>query len=252
MYNKALVELYDAMYEAKSYADESKTVLQIFGASHGGSAIDIGCGTLGHSRHLAKHFDLVFAVDPSSEMIAKARTIAKDENLGNVLLHLGSIESLAATNKFDLAIAMFNVVNHILDLKSLESLVESVANSLVPGGVWIFDCWNGNAARVDVPYESSSRTFEYQEQKLELVTFSETDFREGAVSMRLTLPNWTEKIGNVQPEIPVLTHRLWTPDVIEELLLVSGFNEIQIFDAKAYPKSPDFRETKRLLFKAQI
>jgi len=34
--------------------------------------------------------------------------------------------------------------------------------------------------------------------------------------------------------------------------LVSGFREIQIFDARAYPNSPDFRETKRLLFKAQI
>ena len=252
MYNKALVELYDAIYGSKSYKEESRTVLQIFETPSGGSAIDIGCGTLGHSRYLAKHFDLVFAVDTSSEMIARARAIAEEENLTNVVLHEGSIQSLAYRDKFQLAIAMFNVVNHILDLQSLTSFVRSVANSLVSGGVLIFDCWNGNSARVDVPYVSSSRNFDYKGRNLTLETLSETDFREGTVSMRLTLPDWQEKFGNVQPSIPVLTHRLWTPDVIEEVLLVSGFREVEVFDAKAYPESPDFRQSTRLLFKAQL
>lgn len=250
MYSKEGAEIYDAIYASKNYLEESKTILNSFGDQRGGQLLDIGCGTLGHTRHLAHHFSRVLALDTSSDMITRALEVIRENNLDNVECLKGSIESLNPSSTFDLAISMFNVINHVLDLRSLESLVASVAEALSASGVWIFDCWNGNSVRSEVPHETMSRSFLFKNKSVALETRSHTDYRAGTVSMATNLPNWISLFNGEPPVIPELKHRIWTPDLIEELLRRYGFDDVRIFDARDYPSVPNFRETKRLLFRA--
>ena len=154
--------VYDSIFESKNYSLE---VDQIFGLLPVDmkeiNILDVGCGTGNHAEFFLKKakYD---GVDINGEMIQKA----KEKNI-NGNFYAQSIEDYSSSNrsKYNLAVSLFSVVNHLLDVDSLFSFFEDIHTCLEPDSHFIFDCWNGYAAIRDHP---KKETREYEDKVLAL------------------------------------------------------------------------------------
>lgn len=102
--------------------------------------LDVGCGSGWQSLELGRRGARVVAVDPAVPFLAPLRAIARRERLpidvrrGDVLaLPLGAGET------FDLALATFDVLNHLDRHEELEPALAGIAKALAPGGHLLFD-----------------------------------------------------------------------------------------------------------------
>jgi len=164
MYDK-IHKKYDTMHSKKDYVSEVDFICGNIGDTN--SILDVGCGTGTHAIELSKRNYSVTGVDPSSKMIEEA--MKKDSN---VQFFTGYVHN-AIYNKFDCAISMFNVVNHILNIKDLIEYFNSISDSINDNGVFIFDCFNQLATVIDEPKDSEydifrgNLTIEYTNNKLQ-------------------------------------------------------------------------------------
>lgn len=149
MYNETLVKYYDELYLSKDYQKECAFIIN--NSPNASRILDVGCGTGSHILHLSNEKNFIQGVDISESMIKRAQE--KFLNFDNVKFFKGSIEDFSKLKKepFDLAISMFNVVNHILDPEDVCSFFEKMSINLKNNGVFIFDCYNSEAVYNDHP-----------------------------------------------------------------------------------------------------
>jgi len=150
-------QYYDLLFSDKKYRNEVDTVwsiAEIFAAGSVSKMLEIGCGTGNHTLEFAQKKAEMVAIDTDPEMIARARAKGISQGYPNVALHCTPVEQLQESG-FDLAVALFNVVTYISSTDALLSFFHGVYRSLKPGGIFIFDCWNGIAAIKDPPFGKS-------------------------------------------------------------------------------------------------
>jgi len=142
---------YDTIYGQKDYQSETEQTLALAREllhRKPTKVLEVGCGTGSHTLQLAKHIPHLVSIDIDPSMVKIAQKKIKNQN--NVSLLYSSVEKLAA-DQFDLVLALFNVVTYIPTMTKLISFFASIASRLTPGGVFLFDCWNGIAAIADPP-----------------------------------------------------------------------------------------------------
>jgi SAM-dependent methyltransferase len=150
---------YDALYRDKDYAGECDYLEALF-RKHGRtprSVLDLGCGTGGHALVLSRRGYEVVGVDRSAAMLSIARRKADAAGLGIALVR-GDIAGFRTPRKFDAAISMFSVMGYLADEASLSAALRAVREALAPGGLFLFDCWHGEAVAADPPVVRT-RTF---------------------------------------------------------------------------------------------
>ncbi|HTA30996.1 MAG TPA: glycosyltransferase, partial [Candidatus Cybelea sp.] len=116
--------------------------------------LEIGCGLGRMTKHLARHFGHVHAVDVSGEMIRQAQARLKD--LSNVSLHEtnGADLALFANEKFDFVFS-FIVFQHIPEHAVVLSYIREAHRVLRPGGVFKFQVQGCTAkAWMEAPKDS--------------------------------------------------------------------------------------------------
>ena len=100
----------------------------------GGRVLELGCGT-GNATLLLEQRGLeVVAVDASPAMLAVAGA-----KLTRAALLLGDIRDVDLPGRFTLALAVFDVVNNLLEDGDMARLASHVRAHLASGGVWAFD-----------------------------------------------------------------------------------------------------------------
>ena len=101
--------IYDLVHEDKNYGLEVDYIINIANNNgiNSGNVIDIGCGTGKHLKEFKDRGWSAFGVDTSLDMVKRAEELLGDD----AVIRHGNIEVIK--EKFDLAISMFNVVNHI-------------------------------------------------------------------------------------------------------------------------------------------
>ena len=242
MYEDNLPKYYDVLYTDKKYEHECDLIKKY---TIKGNLLDIGCGTMTHSLILSDDFESVTGVDSSKSMVEVAMKKIKIANKKNLQVIHSELEKLNFESEFNNVISMFNVVNHITSLKNLSSFFESIHKSLTTGGTFIFDCWNGVACTLDKPREYSKKEIFDGYHTIISETISTTDLFESICTMK-TKVSIFDDISRIDEFTYELEQKLWTPNLLKELLLVSGFENIKIipfFDDTKEPKSSDYRLT---------
>lgn len=139
-----LASRYDEAYaEWRAYLSVARDeILRADGAPPGSlaSVLDVGCASGWQSVELARRGARVVAVDPVARFLPPIRRLARREGLAldarrGDALHL----SLRPRERFDLALATFDVLNHLERRASLRPAFRSIARALAPGGRFLFD-----------------------------------------------------------------------------------------------------------------
>lgn len=99
---------------------------------------DLGCGTGEITIRLAKEGFQLYGVDYSIDMLTYADQKSRVENIPVQWIHqdLRNLEGLA---NLDMAISYCDVMNYITSESDLKNVFSRIAQSLKPGGLFIFD-----------------------------------------------------------------------------------------------------------------
>lgn len=144
---QASSKYYDLIYSDKNYKAECDFLEEIFrrySESEPKSILDVGCGTGGHALPLAKRGYSVTGIDFSSSMIEAAKRKANRTGL-DVQFHLADIRDFQLRKRFDAGIAMFAVVNYLLENKDIISALTCISKHLKKKSLFVFDFWYGPA-----------------------------------------------------------------------------------------------------------
>ncbi|MFF1376587.1 class I SAM-dependent methyltransferase [Streptomyces sp. NPDC058308] len=113
---------------------EVPSFLGMVGDVRGRTILDLACGTGFYSREFKRRGAAdVLGVDISSEMIAVAREMERQEPLG-LRYEVGDVAALRAPERpFDIALGV-QCLNYAEDVAALERMCRNIHRSLAPGG----------------------------------------------------------------------------------------------------------------------
>jgi SAM-dependent methyltransferase len=154
---------YDAVYRSKDYEAEARRVRRIIERFAPGARtlLELGSGTGGHAKYLSRYFDMVL-VDRSSAMLRLAR--AKLRGRPVTFRHRDLSRPASFGSDFDGCLSLFHVMNYLTPA-AFARVLDTVRHDLRPGGVFVFDSWNGAALRREGP-SSRERAFELNGRRL--------------------------------------------------------------------------------------
>ena len=232
---------YDTIHIDKDYEIESNLINKY--STNKNSLLDVGCGTANHSIILSEYFEKIVGVDLSKPMLNEAKKKIDLLKISNVELTNSELCSIDGT--FDTIISMFNVVNHIQSLEDLSMFFEDVKNKLNEDGIFIFDCWNGTACRMEMPTEYHKKFVNYDWYTLELETNTTSNLFDAwsLVETKVNVYSEGDKVDEFKYGI---LHKLWTPDILKSLIEISGMKVVNIvpsFNDEEIAKANDYRIT---------
>ena len=137
---------YDLLYHDKDYAAEVdfiEKVFSVFGRPQ--SILELGCGTGNYTKLLRGRGYDVTGLDLSERMIDAAKQKCDSA------FHVGDIRNFSISRKFDAIIAMFAVIGYLTENSDVEAAFCNIRAHLKPGGLFVFDVWNGLAVMRDLP-----------------------------------------------------------------------------------------------------
>ena len=164
-YQDKYAEYADLFDEQKNYLEECNFLekcFKKFSKIKVNSILDLGCGTGNHASHLSNKGYDVTGLDISGSMIK----MANSKQIQNANFVIGNLADFNLKEKFDSVISMFAAIGYINNNKDLKNAVNCVREHLKPGGLFIFDCWNGIGVMHDFP---TSRTREVEKNNLKII-----------------------------------------------------------------------------------
>lgn len=211
---------YDTLFQKKDYKKETELVINLhkkFSTKPLKNILEIGCGTGNHTKELAKNNFEVIAIDTDQEMVKIASE--KLVKYQNVQVLETKVEDLLEKD-FDLCVALFNVVTYIGDVDSLKSFLNAISSRLNPGGIFIFDMWNGEAVLKDPPKEKVTEVLERDRK----VVCRLVPLVEAKKNKTRLIYNFEVFEGEIRVEKGKYSFEqtLWRPQEVEELLGETG------------------------------
>jgi SAM-dependent methyltransferase len=216
---------YDIYYREKDYAAESAYVLELF-RRHATrpvrSILDLGCGTGSHGLNWASAGLSVTGMDLSEPMLEQARRKATGQGLRTEFIQ-GDIRTLDLRRTFDAVTSMFAVLGYLTANEDLERAFQTARRHLDPGGLFVFDAWNGPAVLTQAP-QNREKTFPGSEpgQTITRLVRPELDAFRHIVRTHITIRRHAD--GNLLDEFEE-SHlvRFFFPQEISYYLTKAGF-----------------------------
>jgi SAM-dependent methyltransferase len=132
------VALYDAIYSRKKdYAEEAGKIRGWIQRVCPGarSALDVGCGTAEHARHLKAHY-AVDGLDLNPAFLDVAR--AKNPECG---YFQGDMTSFSLGRRYDVVMSLFSCIGYVRTRANLARTFRCFREHLAPGGAVIVEPW---------------------------------------------------------------------------------------------------------------
>lgn len=237
---------YDVIFKEKDYSSETQLVFDLaqkYGLGEPKKVLEIGCGTGNHTKFLARKVSKLLAIDIDPKMIEVASKKLAKVRAKNVKFVGNPVEEIE-DHGFDLALALFNVVTYIAEPKKLASFMRGVFRVLKPGGIFVFDCWNGVAAVLDPP-KSKRTVVKSNGKRVESNLSSKTDFLN-----QLTTLNYNITISNgktVEKGVYTILQTLWMPREIISAVKNAGL-EIVLSSPFGQPDKPVTDKDWKIMF----
>lgn len=181
----------------------------------GGSVLELGCGTAMFSERFVERASSWTGIDSSLPMLQQA----EQKGLGATFLQR-DMRDLSGLGPFSLALAIFDVVNNLLEDGALAELAAAVHGVLQPGGVWVFDV-NTGAGLID-PWEG-----EDQEGWVGEVHYRWRHRFDASSGLAHVEANFAEGLRRFSE---THTQRPYEGAELSELLAVAGFSEVALYD----------------------
>jgi SAM-dependent methyltransferase len=153
---------YDLLYADKDYDAEAAFVADLIcrHLPEATSVLEFGCGTGLHALALARRGYRVAGIDVSHDMLTHAINRLSHSSLapeGIVSFDQGDVRTIRMEQRFDAVIALFHVMSYQTSADDLMACITTAAAHLRPGGVFVFDYWNGPAVLAHPPIDRIKR-----------------------------------------------------------------------------------------------
>ncbi len=167
---------YDILYQDKDYQGESEFVRALIAKNENAHAkfsriLDLACGT---GKHLFVLEEMGFEVEGSDQSLAMvdlARQSAQKRNSKAVFHHQSFQTADQIEKKFDVVLSLFASIGYLVADADLSKALRNIHGLLNPGGIFIFDFWNGNAVVRDY---SPTKILRKKAGEREIIRHSET------------------------------------------------------------------------------
>lgn len=213
---------YDLLNTGKEYGRETEYIIAL-AKRHGGDRplrhiLNLGCGTGCHDLLLARQSYHVTGVDRSETMLAIAKQRLAQEGVHPAPIFLsGDITTLDLGQEFDLVVSLFHVLSYQVSNQELRAAMQTAANHLKPGGLFIFDFWYGPAVLHEKP---SVRIKRVEDNAVKLLRLTEPLLHENSntVEVNFEVDIACKKSGLTQTlhESHIMRY-LFLPEVIDAL-----------------------------------
>jgi len=200
--------------------------------------LDVGCGTGSHAILLADAGCDVTATDLDADAIAVACAKCSTQEVRFLCRDVATLDM----DGFDLALSMFNVVNYIDCPQALGRFLVAIAERLRHGGVYVFDCWNGEAALIDPP-RNEDREVAIDNLHIAIAIRPTLDRTNQSVQVS-NLVTVTHPDGTTESFPYDYTSTLWTPRDLQRILADAGFESVQVRQWMQPDKNADERSWK--------
>jgi SAM-dependent methyltransferase len=157
VFGQSYADAYDSLYREKDYEGEVDLIERLLarnGIARPCRLLDLGCGTGNHALALARRGHDVVGVDRSPSMLGRARSkaaAAVPAERPQPVFWQSDIRDVEIGSRFDAVIMMFAVLCYVIEDRDVLATLGTVRRHLAPGGLFIFDVWNGPAVLADRP-----------------------------------------------------------------------------------------------------
>lgn len=133
-------EFYDLLYKDKNYEHEADFIEEVFLAfGKPTSLLEVGCGTGNYTRIFCQRGYDVSGLDISEKMIHAAKKKC------DCAFQIADARTFSLGRKFDACVALFAVMGYMVENSDVMSALRNIRAHLKPGGLFVFDVWNGLA-----------------------------------------------------------------------------------------------------------
>ncbi|MBN1409481.1 MAG: class I SAM-dependent methyltransferase [Spirochaetales bacterium] len=142
---------YDLLYSEKDYEGECDFLETVFKKyADTGTILDLGCGSGNHTIRMAQRGYKVTGLDLSGEMLAYAKEKSREAGV-DIAYHKGDMRDFSLNTQFDAVVCLFAAFNYVTDNKGIKQTLSTIKKHLKPGGLTVFDSWNGLAVMKILP-----------------------------------------------------------------------------------------------------
>jgi SAM-dependent methyltransferase len=227
-FSKEYADVYDSLYQEKDYGKECDYIEALLHGYHcrPNTILDLGCGTGSHALILAGRGYEVTGVDRSGAMLEIARKRAAAAGL-KIAFREGDMTSLSLHEKYDAVVSLFSVMGFHTTDDALAAALRTVRNALVPGGMFVFDCWNGYAVMQDRPAACLKEVAAGDGARILRLSLPEIDIMNQVVHVKMRL--WHIRGNEFTETSESQSVRFFYPREIRTFLVAAGFRHIDIY-----------------------
>lgn len=220
--------LYDYEYRRRR-ADV--TFYRELAKKRGGPILELGCGSGRVTLPLARDGHQVAGIDQSPGMLAKLRVRVADAPsavAARISVHAGDLCTFGIAGKYPLAIAAFNVLEHLYTRGELHACLERVAAHLAPGGAFAFDVQMPDLAwLIRDPAKRWAKT-RFTDPTTKRAMFYSTNHDYDPVGQIANIRIYYDPVDGKGPSrIVKLSQRKYFPAELEALVAHAGFRVVE-------------------------
>lgn len=219
---------YDALYQDKDYEQECNYIEALFKKYNyrPKTILDLGCGTGGHALILTRRGYTVSGVDRSASMLEIARQKAEAQRLDIEFIE-GDLTRISTNKKYDAVISMFAVMGYQTTNTALAAACKVAKDCLVPGGMFMFDCWHGHAVIADKPAPRIKEINSGSGERIIRFTLPEIDEMNHVVNVNFRV--WRTKGTEFTETSESHLMRFLFPQETRYFLEVAGFESVDLY-----------------------